>query len=166
MSSVRINLHSLEDTHTLGQHLGQVLTANTVLLLQGDLGTGKTTLVQGIGQGLGIADAIVSPTFALIHEYLEGRIPLYHMDLYRLSATEADALHLETYWTEEEVTSGIVAIEWPDRLSQWPDHYLSLQLAYAESGRQVHITAHPLTEQQNEWMQTLCNHLLKQFELV
>ncbi|HEY9827097.1 MAG TPA: tRNA (adenosine(37)-N6)-threonylcarbamoyltransferase complex ATPase subunit type 1 TsaE [Stenomitos sp.] len=165
MSSVRINLHSLEDTQTLGQYLGQVLTENTVLLLQGDLGAGKTTLVQGIGQGLGITDAIVSPTFALIHEYLEGRIPLYHMDLYRLSATETDALHLETYWTEGEVTSGIVAIEWPDRLSQWPDHYLSLQLDYSESGRQAHLTAHPLTEQQHEWIEKLHNRLFSQFEL-
>ncbi|MEO1299369.1 MAG: tRNA (adenosine(37)-N6)-threonylcarbamoyltransferase complex ATPase subunit type 1 TsaE, partial [Cyanobacteria bacterium J06636_16] len=69
-------------TRALGLWLGQHLEAGTVLLLQGDLGSGKTTLVKGIGQGLGIPEAIDSPTFALINEYPQGRIPLYHVDLY------------------------------------------------------------------------------------
>lgn len=71
-------LADAEATRRLGEALGLLLTAGTVLLLEGNLGSGKTTLTQGIGAGLGIADAIVSPTFTLICEYFEGRLPLYH----------------------------------------------------------------------------------------
>ena len=76
------------------------LPPDTILLLKGDLGAGKTTLVQGIGigGGLGITDAIVSPTFTLINEYPEGRLPLYHLDLYRLEPAEVRSLYLEKYW--------------------------------------------------------------------
>ncbi|MGK7887483.1 MAG: tRNA (adenosine(37)-N6)-threonylcarbamoyltransferase complex ATPase subunit type 1 TsaE, partial [Crocosphaera sp.] len=79
-----LTLANFEATKALGQKLGQNLTEGSVLLLKGDLGAGKTTLVQGIGEGLGITDAIVSPTFTLINEYHQGRLPLYHLDLYRL----------------------------------------------------------------------------------
>ncbi|MER3476571.1 MAG: tRNA (adenosine(37)-N6)-threonylcarbamoyltransferase complex ATPase subunit type 1 TsaE, partial [Leptolyngbya sp. ERB_1_2] len=79
-----IDLKNPTETRSLGIQLGQTLPAGTVLLLQGDLGSGKTSLVQGIGEGLGIQDAIESPTFTLINEYLTGRVPLYHFDLYRL----------------------------------------------------------------------------------
>lgn len=74
-----------EATKQLGRHLASQLTPNSVLLLQGDLGAGKTTLVQGLGEALGITEPILSPTFTLINEYPEARIPLYHVDLYRLT---------------------------------------------------------------------------------
>lgn len=129
-------------THDLGWQLGQVLPPGTVLLLEGELGSGKTTLVQGLGAGLGITDAIDSPTFTLVNEYLEGRIPLYHLDLYRLSAAEVIDLALETYWDGIEVEPGIVAIEWAERLPTPPDRYLQLQLTYdAIAGRQVRLDA-------------------------
>ena len=83
--SITLALHTLEQTQAFGFYLGQILTPGIVLLLEGDLGSGKTALVQAIGVGLGITDAIVSPTFAIVHEYFEGRVPLYHFDLYRLS---------------------------------------------------------------------------------
>ncbi len=67
-------------TRSLGITLGKFLPAGSVILLSGELGAGKTTLVQGIGEGLGITDPIVSPTFTLINEYTEGRLPLYHLD--------------------------------------------------------------------------------------
>ncbi len=120
----------LEDaaaTQQFGEMLGRSLPPGTVLLLQGDLGAGKTTLVQGIGLGLGIADPILSPTFTLINEYLEGRIPLYHLDLYRLEPAEVEELHLEDYWNGE-ATPGIVAIEWAERLPVLPKDYLHLTL--------------------------------------
>ncbi|MGB5596008.1 MAG: tRNA (adenosine(37)-N6)-threonylcarbamoyltransferase complex ATPase subunit type 1 TsaE, partial [Crocosphaera sp.] len=81
-------LPNFEATKALGQQLGQNLPEGSVLLLKGDLGAGKTTLVQGIGEGLGITDPIVSPTFTLINEYNQGRLPLYHLDLYRLQPEE------------------------------------------------------------------------------
>jgi tRNA threonylcarbamoyladenosine biosynthesis protein TsaE len=138
---VRITLPDAAATHALGWRLGQRLPPGSVLLLEGNLGSGKTTLVQGIGAGLGIADAIASPTFTLINEYLEGRIPLYHVDLYRLTPAETDSLYLETYWDGEEVEPGILAIEWADRLSYLPLDPIQLLIEYdADEGRQVTLT--------------------------
>jgi tRNA threonylcarbamoyladenosine biosynthesis protein TsaE len=131
-------LTSGEATQNLGKQLGQSLPPGTILLLKGDLGAGKTTLVQGIGEGLGITDAIVSPTFTLINEYPEGRIPLYHLDLYRLEPEEVRSLYLEQYWEGREFPLGIVAIEWPERLPSKPDRYLEINLKHREDqGRQI-----------------------------
>ena len=135
-----IFLADAEATRSLGVHLGQSLPAGSVILLSGDLGAGKTTLVQGIGEGLGITDPIVSPTFTLINEYAEGRIPLYHLDLYRLQPDEVETLNLEIYWEGLEVPLGIVAIEWADRLPYLPPSYLHLYLTYSSNqGRHVEL---------------------------
>ncbi len=137
-----INLPDAQATQALGRALGEQLPAGSVLLLKGDLGSGKTTLVQGLGLGLGVAD-IDSPTFTLINEYLNGRVPLYHIDLYRLSVAEADALFLETYWEGLEVEPGIVAIEWSERLSHLPPAPIELALSYLDQGqpgRQAQLT--------------------------
>ncbi len=128
-------------TQEFGEMLGRSLPPGTVLLLQGDLGAGKTTLVQGIGMGMGITDPILSPTFTLINEYLEGRIPLYHLDLYRLEPAEVEGLHLEDYWSGE-ATPGIVAIEWPERLPDPPKDYLYLTLTLQpDESRLVQVKA-------------------------
>lgn len=133
-------LENLAATQALGLTLGQSLSAGTVLLLEGDLGSGKTTLVQSIGAGLGITDAIVSPTFTLIQEYLEGRVPLYHFDLYRLTTHEVSTLHPEIYWQGAEVVPGIVAIEWAERLHQLPPSYLQVRLTTpTDTTRQVEL---------------------------
>lgn len=124
-------------THEFGQQLGQQLMAGTVLLLQGDLGVGKTSLVQGIGAGLGIAETIDSPTFTLINEYFDGRVPLYHLDLYRLTAAEVAALNLESYWDGIEVEPGIVAIEWSERLPYLPPDYLQITLSHTADNARV-----------------------------
>ncbi|MBG1261116.1 tRNA (adenosine(37)-N6)-threonylcarbamoyltransferase complex ATPase subunit type 1 TsaE [Nostoc commune] len=137
---MKIFLADTEATLRLGITLGESLTPGSVILLEGDLGAGKTTLVQGIGKGLGIAEPIVSPTFTLINEYTEGRLPLYHLDLYRLEPQEVAALNLESYWEGIEVIPGIVAIEWAERLPYKPDSYLSLSLTYGHEGtRQVEL---------------------------
>ncbi|WP_309741662.1 MULTISPECIES: tRNA (adenosine(37)-N6)-threonylcarbamoyltransferase complex ATPase subunit type 1 TsaE [unclassified Chamaesiphon] len=117
-------------TQALGSELGKTLPAGSVLLLTGDLGSGKTTLVQGLALGLEIQDAIVSPTFTIINEYLGARLPLYHLDLYRLNATEVDELYLESYWLGLENELGIVAIEWAERLSNLPSDYIRIELTY------------------------------------
>ncbi len=140
---MKIFLTGAEATRSLGINLGQYLSANSVILLEGDLGAGKTTLVQGIGEGLGITEPIVSPTFTLINEYTTGRLPLYHLDLYRLEPQEVVALNLETYWEGFEVTPGIVAIEWADKMTYQPHSYLSLHLSHEDqANRQVEITSH------------------------
>lgn len=117
-------------TEALGYWLGEVLPVDSNLLLIGDLGAGKTTLVRGLGRGLGISELAVSPTFALINEYLDGRLPLYHFDLYRLKPTDVDALAPDIYWAGDsrEVAPGIVAIEWAQRLPFRPEGYLEIHL--------------------------------------
>ncbi|MEB3210691.1 MAG: tRNA (adenosine(37)-N6)-threonylcarbamoyltransferase complex ATPase subunit type 1 TsaE, partial [Leptolyngbyaceae bacterium] len=93
--TIHLDLPTAHDTNQFGQMLGRSLPAGSVVLLQGDLGTGKTALVKAIGQGLGIPDDIVSPTFVLVNEYHAGRIPLYHFDLYRLEPSQVGALMIE-----------------------------------------------------------------------
>jgi tRNA threonylcarbamoyladenosine biosynthesis protein TsaE len=130
----KIFLADAQATRSLGISLGQSLPAGTVILLLGELGAGKTTLVQGIGAGVGITEPIVSPTFTLINEYPEGRLPLYHLDLYRLQPAEVEELNLESYWEGMEVPLGIVAIEWAERLPYLPPSYLNLYLTYSTNG--------------------------------
>lgn len=143
---MKIFLSDPTATRKLGIAFGQSLDAGSVILLQGDLGSGKTTLVQGLGEGLGISEPIVSPTFTLINEYTEGRLPLYHLDLYRLEPKEVAALNLETYWEGVEVTPGIVAIEWAERLPYQPDSYIVVYLTYGNEGnRQAAIATHNCT---------------------
>jgi tRNA threonylcarbamoyladenosine biosynthesis protein TsaE len=103
---------STEDTLRLGQRIGSFLKANDVIALTGQLGAGKTTLIQGIAAGLGVRDHVTSPTFIIINEYA-GRLPLYHIDLYRLDEGLAVAdLGIEEYFTR----GGVCVIEWAERL--------------------------------------------------
>jgi tRNA threonylcarbamoyladenosine biosynthesis protein TsaE len=125
-----VNLTNAAATEAVGIGLGNSLAAGSVILLTGELGSGKTTLVQGLAQGLGIVDPIVSPTFTIINEYFSGRLPLYHLDLYRLDPAEVDELNLDTYWQGIETEPGIMAIEWAERLAYLPPTYLRVELSY------------------------------------
>jgi tRNA threonylcarbamoyladenosine biosynthesis protein TsaE len=139
--SPKVFLADVAATQQFGRELSTKLTAGTVLLLIGDLGSGKTSLVQGLAAGLGVTESITSPTFTLINEYLVGSCPLYHLDLYRLTPDEVAALHLEQYWEGWEVEPGIVAIEWPERLPYRPAQYLQIELAHHPiEGRLATIT--------------------------
>lgn len=105
---------SEEETAALARDLARHLHAGDVLLLSGNLGAGKTAFVRGLAEGLGVeSDAVSSPTFTLVHEYRGGRLTLYHVDLYRLDRAATEDLGLE----EMGIADGILAIEWPDRLS-------------------------------------------------
>jgi tRNA threonylcarbamoyladenosine biosynthesis protein TsaE len=134
---MKINLANAETTRKLGVTLGRSLNPGSTILLEGDLGAGKTTLVKGIGEGLGITDPIVSPTFTLINEYPEGRIPLYHLDLYRLDPQSVAELNLEAYTEAIEVIPGIVAIEWAERMPYKPYSYLSICLSYGDEDTRI-----------------------------
>ncbi|MBT9315434.1 tRNA (adenosine(37)-N6)-threonylcarbamoyltransferase complex ATPase subunit type 1 TsaE [Leptothoe spongobia TAU-MAC 1115] len=135
-----IQLPDLRATHHFGWLMGQRLSAGSVLLLSGPLGSGKTAFTQGLGAGLGIDQTIDSPTFTLINEYVTGRVPLYHVDLYRLEGAAADSLYLETYWDGDEVESGILVIEWAERLNYLPEKPIRLNLAYAGVGRWAELS--------------------------
>jgi tRNA threonylcarbamoyladenosine biosynthesis protein TsaE len=130
-----IFLADAQATLDLGAEIGCSLAAGDVLLLTGDLGSGKTTFIQGIAKSLGISEQIVSPTFAIINEYLTGKFPLYHLDLYRLDRSEVEDLNINGYWEGIEFEPGIIAIEWPDRLTQFPPAYTSINISYTDGGR-------------------------------
>ena len=104
--------HSPEETAALGEAWGRAATNGLVIALSGDLGAGKTQLAKGIARGLGVTDRVHSPTFALVNEYGGGRLPLFHMDLYRLETTEQIiAAGLEEYFHP----AGVSVIEWAER---------------------------------------------------
>lgn len=117
---------SVEETRRIGQEMGKRLIPGSVLLLSGDLGSGKTVFVQGLARGMNVPpDCYVnSPTYALINEY-PARLPFFHADLFRL---EADADLEDIGLLELFTTPNVVAIEWPDRLhsSEIPENYCNI----------------------------------------
>jgi len=110
---VTITTHSQAETAAVGRKLASTLVAGSVLLLIGDLGAGKTALVRGLAEGLGLAaDDVSSPTFTLMQEYRGGRVPLIHVDLYRLD----DAREIDELGLEELGANSVLAIEWAEKL--------------------------------------------------
>jgi tRNA threonylcarbamoyladenosine biosynthesis protein TsaE len=106
--------HSPAETIEFGRQLAATLQPGTILALTGDLGAGKTCLVKGIAAGLGITQAVTSPTFTLVHEYPGGRLPLVHIDLYRLDQ-EREAINIGI---EDHLPGpGITVIEWAERIA-------------------------------------------------
>ena len=117
-------LDSPEATILFAQVIGTVAQAGDNLVLTGDLGAGKTTLTKGIAQGLGIDQMIKSPTYTIIREYTQGRLPLYHMDVYRTGESAGD-LGLDEYFEGE----GLCVIEWGNLLETYlPESYLEIIL--------------------------------------
>lgn len=113
----------------MGRALGRVIETGAVLLLTGDLGAGKTAFVRGLAEGLDIDPAEVSsPTFTLVQEYRGGRLPLHHVDLYRLTAIDVDDLGLDDLTLEE----GVTAIEWPDRLPRAFSSAIQVTIAHGD----------------------------------
>ena len=105
---------SAEETIELGKRIGAFLVPNDMVALVGPLGAGKTTLIQGIAEGVGVKDYVTSPTFIIINEY-QGRIPFFHLDLYRLErAEDIEALGIEEYFTR----GGASVIEWAEKLAE------------------------------------------------
>jgi tRNA threonylcarbamoyladenosine biosynthesis protein TsaE len=137
-----IELSSLEKTLALGEQLGKVAEPADIITLKGDLGAGKTALTQAIGRGLGVDPKIyiTSPTFSLLQEY-QGRLPLYHMDLYRLAGAD-DIENLG--FTEYLYGDGLTVIEWPERLgSLMPSERLHIHLLITgENSRNAQMKIH------------------------
>lgn len=108
-----LTTHSPEETAALGEQWGRAARSGWVIGLSGDLGAGKTQLVKGIARGLGLTARISSPTFALVNEYRDGRLPLFHLDLYRLDTREQIiGAGLEEYLHNP---SGVTVVEWAGR---------------------------------------------------
>jgi tRNA threonylcarbamoyladenosine biosynthesis protein TsaE len=105
--------NSEADTRAIAAVLATTLTSGAVVLLSGDLGAGKTAFVRGLAEGLGLdPDEVTSPTFTLVHEYRGGRLPLIHVDLYRLDRAELDEVGLD----QDLAAKGVTAVEWSERL--------------------------------------------------
>ncbi|HMQ51781.1 MAG TPA: tRNA (adenosine(37)-N6)-threonylcarbamoyltransferase complex ATPase subunit type 1 TsaE [Anaerolineae bacterium] len=121
--------HSETQTRRLGARLADMLNPGDVLALVGELGTGKTRWVQGVCQGLGITEPVISPTFTLVNEY-QGRLPVFHIDLYRLAgAAEALTFGLEDYLYDD----GVTLIEWADRAANLlPAQYLTIEMHHMD----------------------------------
>ena len=121
--------HSEAETAAIASDLARSLTTGAVVLLSGDLGAGKTAFVRGLAEGLGIDPEFVSsPTFTLIQEYRGGRLPLHHVDLYRLRSIEVDDLGLD----ELTLEGGVTAIEWPDRLPRSLPSAIHVQIEHGD----------------------------------
>ena len=120
-----------DQTARLGAALGRVATPGTIIGLIGDLGAGKTLFVQGLARGLEVPSQVrvVSPTFTLINEYRGGRLPIHHVDLYRLEReAELDEIGLDEVLRSGD---GVVAVEWADRFDVLPAHALIVELSVA-----------------------------------
>lgn len=122
------------DTRSLGARLAARLFPGALLLLRGDLGAGKTCFTQGIAAALGIEGPVQSPTFILIAEYPDARIPLFHVDLYRLKREE----ELWGLGMEQRAGEGIWVVEWAELFPNfWPEEHLEVQLEETEEGRRI-----------------------------
>jgi tRNA threonylcarbamoyladenosine biosynthesis protein TsaE len=137
MTTRTITTQSEEETAAIGREVASTLSAGDVLLLYGDLGAGKTAFVRGLAEGLGIRrDEVSSPTFTLIQEYRGGRLPLFHVDLYRID----DPREFDELGLDEIAEDGVLAIEWADKYPLPPARAVRVSIAHAgESERRVSI---------------------------
>jgi tRNA threonylcarbamoyladenosine biosynthesis protein TsaE len=135
-SGVVVRRLSRTELDAYGEAIGRRVTAPAIITLAGDLGAGKTTMVQAICRGLGVQDAVTSPTFALIHEYASARARVVHCDLYRLeSEREVTSLGLDDIFADP---SAIVLVEWPERAGTLlPAPTLALTLSHVSSDADV-----------------------------
>jgi ATPase, YjeE family len=138
MREFKTQTNNLVETHLLGEKLGRNASENMVFLLDGDLGAGKTTLTQGIAKGLDIKKNVTSPTFT-IQKIYHGRMPLYHIDAYRLEGIDQD-LGFEEYFYDD----GLTVIEWSQFVPKLiPDEYMRISIKLLEeNSREFVFTAH------------------------
>ena len=133
-------IENLKETLNLGEKLSRKLNPQSIVLLQGPIGAGKTSFVQGIAKGLSISEDITSPTFALSHHYNSGIIPLIHLDLYRLEDISSAK---EVFFSEEEEANqskAILVIEWPELVEGFIENYWKIEISYAKKyGRHYEI---------------------------
>ena len=159
MESLKLNSHSPEQTQLLGSYLGELAQKADVFLLVGELGTGKTCLIQGIARGLDVKEYAFSPSFVILREY-HGRLPLYHIDFYRLDQIEEITdLGLEEYF----YGNGVCVVEWAEKgLQVIPPDNLLITIRYipaSQTGRSICL------KPQGERYYELINQLKKKKEL-
>ena len=134
---------NLKETLNLGKKLSHKLNPQSIVLLQGPIGAGKTSFVQGIAKGLLISENITSPTFALSHHYNSGKIPLIHLDLYRLENISSAK---EVFFSEEDEalqSKAILVIEWPELIEPLIQNYWKIEINYAKNFGRHYVIRDP-----------------------
>ena len=133
-------VENFTETLNLGEKFSQKLNPQSIVLLKGPIGAGKTSFVQGIARGLSITEDITSPTFAISHHYSSGKIPLIHLDLYRLENLSSAK---EVFFSEEEEAiqrKAILVIEWPELIEPVINNFWKIEISYARNyGRHYKI---------------------------
>ena len=138
MSEERIiNIKGEEETYAFGAKLAESLKPGTVIAMVGDLGTGKTTLTKAIAKGLGVEDTITSPTFTIVKEYEDGKMPLYHFDVYRIG--DIDEMY-ELGYEEYFYGQGVCIVEWADIIEELiPEDAMRINIEYgANEGERIY----------------------------
>jgi tRNA threonylcarbamoyladenosine biosynthesis protein TsaE len=133
---MRLSTRAEAETIRLGEILGRSLRAGDVVLLYGELGAGKTTLVRGMARAVGYRGRVRSPTFALAHVYRGKRLNLHHLDLYRLKEGQTEELGLDELLHDPR---GAVVVEWP-QAARWPKRRVEVRLAHARGGRKISVS--------------------------
>ena len=136
-------VENLTETLNLGEKLSQKLNPKSIVLLQGPIGAGKTSFVKGIAKGLSIYEDITSPTFALSHHYNSGKIPLIHLDLYRLENVD---MAKEVFLSEEEEAQenqAILVIEWPELIQSLIENFWKIEISYAKNYGRNYVIRDP-----------------------
>ncbi|MFH1961852.1 MAG: tRNA (adenosine(37)-N6)-threonylcarbamoyltransferase complex ATPase subunit type 1 TsaE [bacterium] len=135
---LNITTQKPEQTRAIGERLGRVLHEGCIIALIGGLGAGKTVIAQGIASGLGIDEDITSPTFLLVKEYSNGRLPLYHFDLYRLDIiSQLDFSSIDEYL----FGNGVCIIEWAEKIENvLPSEHLRIEIQWSKGNqRQINL---------------------------
>ena len=114
-----------QETERLGEALGRILPSGTVIAYTGDLGAGKTAFTRGLARGLGYTDPVTSPTYTIVNEYLGGRLPLFHFDMYRLASSE-DLWDIG--WEDYLDRGGICAVEWSENVADALENALTVRI--------------------------------------
>lgn len=122
---MQIQTHSPEETEAVGRKLAAQLQPGDVLAYYGDLGAGKTAFTRGLAAGLGVTEPVTSPTYTIVNEYLSGRLPLFHFDMYRLGS--ADEL-FDIGWEDYLARGGICAVEWSENVEEALDGALRITI--------------------------------------
>ena len=118
--------NSPEETEKIGERLAQKLTPGTVLAYRGDLGAGKTAFTRGLARGLGYREPVTSPTYTIVNEYLGGRLPLFHFDMYRL---QSDDDLWDIGWEDYLERGGVCAVEWSENVADAMEGAIRVDIA-------------------------------------
>ena len=129
--------HSPQETEDIGAALGKILTPGTILAYRGDLGAGKTAFTRGLARGLGYAEPVTSPTYTIVYEYLGGRLPLFHFDMYRLASSD-DLWDIG--WDDYLDRGGVCAVEWSENVDDAMENAILVTIhKTGENSRRIEI---------------------------